>query len=231
MAESRLIYRHRLWVRITHWINVVCMTVLLMSGLQIFNAHPTLYWGNASNFDDPLAVIGVFPDWVTLPGSQWLAMGRRWHFFFAWLFVANGAVYALLAISGSHLRRDLAPSRQDLQQIGYSIRQHVRLRFPKGAEAKRYNVLQKLTYLAVLCLLCPLIVLAGLAMSPQLDAGYPWLLWLFDGRQSARTIHFVCAFALLAFVVIHLLMVLVSGVWNNIRSMITGWYDVGEEHG
>jgi len=91
--------------------------------------------------------------------------------------------------------------------------------------------LQKLTYLAVLCLLCPLIVLAGLAMSPQLDAGYPWLLWLFDGRQSARTIHFVCAFSLLAFVVVHLLMVLVSGVWNNIRSMITGWYDIGEEHG
>jgi hypothetical protein len=132
MTESRLIYRHRLWVRITHWINVVCMTVLLMSGLQIFNADPTLYWGNASNFDNPLVVIGVFPDWATLPGSQWLAMGRRWHFFFAWLFVANGAVYALLAMSGSHLRRDLAPSRQDLQQIGYSIRQHVRLRFPKG---------------------------------------------------------------------------------------------------
>jgi thiosulfate reductase cytochrome b subunit len=83
----------------------------------------------------------------------------------------------------------------------------------------------------VLCLLCPLIVTAGLAISPQLDAGYPWLLWLFDGRQSARTIHFVCAFALLAFVAIHLLMVLVSGVLNNIRSMITGWYDTGDEHG
>jgi len=79
--------------------------------------------------------------------------------------------------------------------------------------------------------LCPLIVVAGLAMSPQLDAGYPWLLWLFDGRQSARTIHFVCAFSLLAFVVIHLVMVAVSDLWNNIRSMITGWYDIGKEHG
>ena len=77
----------------------------------------------------------------------------------------------------------------------------------------------------------PLIVLAGLAMTPQLNAGYPWLVWLLDGRQSARTVHFVCAFCLLAFVVLHLLMVLVSGVWNNIRSMITGWYDIGEEHG
>ena len=64
-------------------------------------------------------------------------------------------------------------------------------------------------------------------MSPHLDAGYPWLLWIFGGRQSARTIHFVCAFSLLGFVAVHLLMVLVSGVWNNIRSMITGWYEIG----
>jgi thiosulfate reductase cytochrome b subunit len=65
-------------------------------------------------------------------------------------------------------------------------------------------------------------------MSPQLDAGYPWLLWLFGGRQSARTTHFICAFSLLGFVVVHLLIVLVSGVWNNIRSMITGWYEIGK---
>jgi cytochrome b subunit of formate dehydrogenase len=122
MINDRLIYRHRLWVRITHWINVVCMTILLMSGLQIFNAHPALYWGNASNFDHPLVAIGRFPDWATLPGSQWLAMGRRWHFFFAWLFVANGMIYTLLAIFGEHLRSDLLPSRQDLRRIGHSIR-------------------------------------------------------------------------------------------------------------
>jgi thiosulfate reductase cytochrome b subunit len=91
-------------------------------------------------------------------------------------------------------------------------------------------VLQKLAYLSVLCVLCPLILLAGLAMSPRLDAGYPWLLWIFGGRQSARTIHFICAFSLLGFVAVHLLMVLVSGVWNNIRSMITGWYDIGGMH-
>jgi thiosulfate reductase cytochrome b subunit len=231
MINGRLIYRHRLWVRVTHWVNVVCMTVLLMSGLQIFNAHPALYWGHASNFDQPLVAISGFPDWATLPGTQWLAMGRRWHFFFAWLFVANGVVYVLLAVLGGHLRRDLMPSRQDLHRIGHSIRQHLRLRFPKGTEARRYNMLQKTTYLVVLGLLCPLIVLAGLAMSPQLDAGYPWLLWLFGGRQSARTIHFVCAFSLLAFVVIHLVMVVASGLWNNIWSMVTGWYDIGEEHG
>jgi len=231
MINDRLVYRHHLWVRLTHWINVLCMTVLLMSGLQIFNAHPALYWGNTSNFGHPLITIGGFPDWATLPGRQWLAMGRRWHFFFAWLFVTSGVVYPLLAVLGGHLRDDLSLSRQDLRRIGHSIRQHLRLRFPKGTEARCYNVLQKLTCLVVLGLLCPLIVLAGLAMSPQLDAGYPWLLWVLGGRQSARTIHFVCAFLLLAFVVIHLVMVVVSGLWNNIRSMVTSWYDIGEERG
>jgi thiosulfate reductase cytochrome b subunit len=102
MTVNRRIYRHCLCVRITHWINAICMTVLLMSGLQIFNAHPALYWGNASRFDAPLADIGAFPSWATLPGSEWLAMGRRWHFFFAWLFVANGTVYTLVAILGGH---------------------------------------------------------------------------------------------------------------------------------
>jgi thiosulfate reductase cytochrome b subunit len=231
MPNGRRIYRHRFWVRLTHWVSVVCMTVLLMSGLQIFNAHPALYWGNISDFDKPFAAIGTFPDWVTLPGIQWLAMGRRWHFFFAWLFVTNGVLYALLAIASGHFRRDLVPAPSTLRQIGHSIRDHLRLRFPKGEEAKHYNVLQQLAYLAVLCVLCPLIVLAGLAMSPQLDAAYPWLLSMFGGRQSARTIHFLCAFSLLGFVIVHLLMVLVSGVWNNLRSMITGWYDTGETHG
>jgi hypothetical protein len=98
MINDRLIYRHRLWLRITHWINVACMTILLMSGLQIFNAHPALYWGDASNFDRPLIAIDGFPNWATLPGIQWLAMGRRWHFFFAWLFIVNGVVYLLLTI-------------------------------------------------------------------------------------------------------------------------------------
>ena len=124
MTVNRRIYRHRLWVRITHWINAICMTVLLMSGLQIFNAHPALYWGDASRFEAPLVEIGSFPSWATLPESQWLAMGRRWHFFVAWVFVANGAVYVLLAVLGDHFR-DLLPSQSDLRQIGHSIGQHL----------------------------------------------------------------------------------------------------------
>jgi thiosulfate reductase cytochrome b subunit len=261
-----LIYRHSVVVRITHWINVVCMTILLMSGLQIFNARPDLYWGQRSHWSHPLLAMGAektpsgktigvtkifghsftttgvlglstvdgasaergFPSWATLPAADWLAMGRRWHFFFAWLFVINGVIYALYSLLSRHLWRDLVPSRADLRHIGRSIGEHARLRFPKGEEARHYNVLQRLAYLVVLFVLVPVIILAGLTMSPTIDAGYPWLLTLFGGRQSARTIHFVCAFSLLGFVAIHIVMVLVSGVWNNLRSMVTGRYAIEE---
>ena len=269
MADNRLVYRHPLWLRITHWINVICMTGLLMSGLQIFDAHPALYWGNIATFDAPIFSIGTannaegriegitsigdhafdttgvlglsgdprdpasaraFPAWATLPSDLWLAMGRRWHFFFAWLFVLNGAVYGITSIIRRHVQRDLVPSPKELTHIPRSLWDHVRLRFPKGEEARSYNVIQKLTYLIVAFIFGPVMILAGLAMSPAMDASYPILLEIFGGRQSARTIHFILAFAFLGFVFIHLVMVLVSGVWNNLRSMITGWYDIGDDH-
>ena len=103
---------------------------------------------------------------------------------------------------------------------------HARLRFARGEEARRYNVLQRLAYLIILFVVLPLLVLAGLAMSPGLDAAFPGLTAVFGGRQSARTVHFVCAFILTGFVVVHVLMVLLSGLWNNLRSMITGWYAI-----
>ena len=263
------IYRHSALVRVTHWINVLCLAGLLMSGLQIFNAHPALYWGKASDFDRPLLSIeakeddeqqrpaGVttifghafdttglfglsagpdgedaevaFPSWITVPGYRDLATGRRWHFLFAWLLVLNGAVYLISGFFSGHFRRDLMPDSGQLRHIGRSIADHVRLRFPEGEEAKRYNVLQKLSYLVVIFVLLPVMVLAGLTMSPALDAAFPWLAPLFGGRQSARTVHFILANLIVLFFLIHVVMVLLSGVWNNIRSMVTGRYDI-ENH-
>ena len=256
-------YRHSAVVRATHWINAVALLVLLMSGLQIFNAHPALYLGSISDFDHPVLVIGTeqkpdgsargvvqafghtldttgvlglsrgrggvasaraFPAWMTLPPWQSLAEGRRFHFFFAWIFVINTLVYAAWALLGGHVRRDLLPSWRDLRAIPHEIRQHARLRFPTGEAARRYNVLQRLTYLVVIFVLFPALVLAGLAMSPRMDAAFPQLLTLFGGRQTARTVHFIAAFSLLAFVLVHLAMVVLSGAWNNVRSMVTGRY-------
>jgi thiosulfate reductase cytochrome b subunit len=153
-------------------------------------------------------------------------MSRRWHFFFAWVFVVNGVLYALFALFSGHFRRDLAPTRRDLRSIGRSVVDHALLRFPKGEEAAHYNVLQKLSYLVVVFGLGLLIVATGLTMSPWIDAAYPQLLDVFGGRQSARTIHFATAFAFVGFFIIHILMVLLSGPWNNLRSIITGRYRI-----
>ena len=261
----RRIYRHRLPVRVMHWINVICLTILLMSGLQIFNAHPALYWGQGSSFDKPWVSIGAaqsangtvgvtriagrsfdtdgvlgaskvgdastptargFPSWATIPGPQWLSMGRHWHFFFAWLFVINGLCYVGYAFFSGHLRRNLVPTRDELRRIGGSIKDHLLLRHPTGDAAKRYNVLQNLAYLGVIFGLLPLVVIAGMAMSPWLDAVWPGWVELLGGRQSARTLHFLAAFGLLLFVLVHVAEVLISGVWNHLRSMITGWYEL-----
>lgn len=88
-------------------------------------------------------------------------------------------------------------------------------------------MLQQLTYLMVVFVLFPLMILTGLTMSPGIDSAVPQLLTLFGGRQTARLIHFFVASSLTFFVIVHLVMVLASGVWNNLRSMITGWYDLG----
>jgi thiosulfate reductase cytochrome b subunit len=258
--------RHSLAVRVMHWINLLALALLLMSGLQIFNAHPALYWGQSSYDGDPplLALdaergadgrlvgitrvfgrafdttgwLGVskaadgtpvargFPTWATVPGPQWLAMGRRWHFFFAWVLVVNGVAYLAWSIASRHLARDLAPTGADWRSIPRSIADHLLLRHPKGEAAKRYNVLQKLAYLGVIFGLLPLMVLAGLAMSPWLDTAIPGWVGLFGGRQAARTIHFVIAWLLVGFVAVHVFEVVVSGLVNNLRSMITGRYDV-----
>jgi len=226
MPLKTRIYRHSVGVRVTHWVNVICLAGLLMSGLQIFNAHPALYWGEASNFDQPLLSGFVFPGWITVPEYRDLATGRRWHFFFAWLFVLNGAMYLLSGFLTRHIGRDLVPDGAQMRNIGKSIADHVRFHFPEGDEARRYNVLQKLSYLVVIFGLLPVMVLAGLAMSPALNAQFPWLLAAFGGRQSARTVHFVVANLIVLFAFVHVFMVIVSGLWNNVRSMITGRYHV-----
>jgi len=168
-----------------------------------------------------------FPGWMTIPSYQDLATGRRWHFFFAWLLALNGLLYVVNLLAGRHLR-DFLPSPRELRSIPASIWSHARLRFPKGDEALHYNVLQKLAYLTVIIAL-PILVLAGLTMSPAIDAAFPWLVSLFGGRQSARAIHFILAWGLVGFVVVHVVMVLVSGVVNNMISMITGRYAIEEE--
>jgi thiosulfate reductase cytochrome b subunit len=230
LADGRIaVYRHPLMVRVTHWVNALCLLVLLLSGLQILNAHPALYWGNTSVFDHPFIAFGsgrgpAISHWLTLPGWQDLAGGRRWHFFFAWLFVLNGLFYVVYVLSSRRVSQVLAPTKSQLRHIGESIREHLRLHFPHGEEARQYNVLQKLSYLVVLFGLLPLMVLTGLTMSPGMDARLHFLTEVFGGRQSARTIHFLTAMALVLFFFIHMIAVVAAGPLTELRSIITGWF-------
>jgi thiosulfate reductase cytochrome b subunit len=260
-----MVQRHSLLTRAAHWTNALAMGILLMSGLQILNAHPSLYWGQtgfepqtawfniASSEESPpqgvlqigrtvfhtTGVLGVvqsgghavkkaFPDWLTIPRYRDLGAGRRWHFFFAWILVVNGLIYLIATVLTGHLKRDLLPRFGELapKQLAAQLWSRLRLRLPKRGSANSYNSLQKLSYLAVIFGLGPLIVLSGLTMSPGLNAAMPFLVDLFGGRQSARSIHFIAANLLVLFFLAHIAALIAAGVWNELRSMITGRYRV-----
>jgi Ni/Fe-hydrogenase b-type cytochrome subunit len=258
-----VVKRHRLSTRLWHWLNVVAVFVMLMSGLMIFNAHPRLYWGEyGANFDHAWLEIGstategylrigpvqlpttgvlghwtdgdgivrrrAFPHWATIPSNYSLAAGRRWHLAFAWVLVLGLLAYWAISLINRHAQRDLTPRLAELRpsHLWRDIKQHARLRFPTGEAALRYNTLQKLSYFGVIFVLLPLLVLTGLTMSPGMAASWSWLLDLFGGRQSARSIHFICAMLIVLFVLVHLAMVVAAGPLNEVRSMITGWYRV-----
>ncbi len=261
------IYRHTFLVRLTHWINALTVFLMIGSGLNIFNAHPRLFWGKAgSELDRPFLSIGsivtphgmrgvtvigplrfdttgilglskagndwttrAWPSWLTVPSYQDLADARHWHFFFAWVLVVNGAVYLLWSLLIRHVQRDLWPTSGDIRSIPRSVLDHLRLKHPTGEAAKRYNVLQRLAYLGLIGLVIGMVA-TGLTMSPGFDAVAPWLLDVFGGRQSARSLHFIFASLIAAFIVVHLIEVVLAGPVNEVRSMITGRYVVPPEH-
>jgi thiosulfate reductase cytochrome b subunit len=255
--KGPLIYRQRIWTRATHWVWAVCLFFLLLTGLQIFNAHPSLHIGKEAGFDydnafleigsrqvgdevrgvtnlfgaefDTTGFLGAsggearaFPAALTIPSYQSLATGRVIHFFFAWLLVGTLAIWLVASALNGHLRQ-LFISGRDLRALPRDIADHARLRFHHTRE---YNVLQKIAYAGVLFVLLPLMILTGLSMSPGFNAFAPWLLDVFGGRQTARTIHFIAMAALVGFFVIHMLMILAAGPLNELRSIVTGWYRI-----
>lgn len=255
MPQGPLVYRQRLLTRLTHWVWAASLFVLMLTGLQIFNAHPSLHIGKEAGFQydnaileigavqdgdalrgvtrlfgvefDTTGVLGIsggearaIPAALTIPSYQSLATGRVIHFFFAWVLVATLAVWLVASALNGHLRQ-LIPTLSDLKALPRDLIDHARLRFHHGAS---YNVLQKFAYASVLFLALPLMILTGLSMSPGFNAAAPWLLDLFQGRQTARTIHFLTMLALLGFFAVHMAMILLAGPLNEMRSIVTGWY-------
>ncbi|RZJ40741.1 MAG: DUF4405 domain-containing protein [Brevundimonas sp.] len=227
LSGSRVaIWRHPATVRITHWINVAVLVVLIMSGLNILMAHPHLYWGLRSTFADPWLSPPAPPGWLMLPSGRDLATARSWHFLFAWLFVTNGLIYLAWGVISRRFGRRLWPTKADLRDLPHSVVEHARFDFPKDDRARVYNVIQKLTYLAMILIVLPMMLITGLSMSPGFNAIGGVLLEIMGGRQSARTLHFISAGLIVGFILIHVGLVIWTGLANNMRAMITGWFRI-----
>jgi len=206
----RPVYEHPYVVRLCHWANAVTLTVMTMSGLQIFTAFPSF------GAKIPQAnVIDSIPDAYRLGG--WLGGALQWHFTFMWLFAGGGLLYAVAQIASGHFRTVLIRPR-DLAGV-WPMARHYFLFGPKPPSTGQYNPLQKLAYTSALAFGL-LSVLTGLVMfkAAQLSA----LGWFFGGYHNVRLIHFLSMCGLLAFIPGHLIMVVLHG-WDNFASMITGW--------
>jgi thiosulfate reductase cytochrome b subunit len=267
-VAGQRVYRHSVTARVTHWLWALALLVLVMSGLQIFNASPQLDASDKSDsarrvlsFDARQAADGstvgtttifghtfitthvfgytddgaggqaerAFPAAVTLPGSQDLAAGRVWHFFFGWVLVLSIVVYIVVGAVRKDLR-ELILRPSDIPKLLPMQLYYLRLRKdppPHGT----YNPLQKAAYTVVLFVFLPLIIFTGLALSPGVDAIAGPLTWLLGGRQFARTWHFTLMVLLIGYFCTHMVLVFSTGAWNNIKSMITGWYRLKEHDG
>jgi thiosulfate reductase cytochrome b subunit len=223
--------RHSALVRVTHWITTLAFLALLVSGVEILLSHPRFYWGETGNvltaplFQLPIpasrSTVPTGYDYVLPDQNGW---SRYLHFQSAWVAVWTGLLYLAWGLFTGHFRRNLLPARDDLSPKGLSIviARHLRFTPASVAEAWSYNVLQRLTYLLVIFVLFPLVIWTGLAMSPAIASAMPAVVTLLGGQQSARTIHFFVSVFLVLFLLMHVIMVCLSGFRNRMRAMVTG---------
>jgi thiosulfate reductase cytochrome b subunit len=230
--------RHAGFVRVTHWLTVVCFLVLLVTGGEIVISHPRFYWGETGNVNmRPLFSIPIPSSRDTVPTGYGYVMpdqngwSRYLHFQTAWVLVLTGLVYLLAGLWTGHFRKNLVPEPGKRGWLAYAARiaQYLRRAPPDAAEAFSYNVLQRTAYVLVIFVLFPLVIWTGLALSPAFDSAFPPAVDLLGGRQSARTLHFFVSGALVLFLVVHVTMIALSGFWSRMRAMITGRVIVPEE--
>jgi thiosulfate reductase cytochrome b subunit len=189
---------HPLWLRVTHWINVLAVVLLVGSGWEIYNASPLFPF--------------TFPKSITLGG--WLAGALLWHFAAMWLLAVNGLVYIVLGLATGRFRRRLLPLRPN--EVVDDARLALRGRLPHD-DLSVYNAIQKLLYLGVI-VAGVVIVLSGLAMWKPVQLW--WLAALFGGYEAARYVHFFAMAAIVGFSVVHIVMAVV--VPKSLRAIITG---------
>ena len=231
--------RHTGLIRATHWITVISFVALLVTGVEILISHPRFYWGEVGNsLTHPLFKIPIPSSRSTVPSGYGYVLtdqngwSRYLHFEAAWALMLAGLVYFIYGLWTRHFRRNLFPAPADRTWAAFRrvVARHLRLLPPDEADARSYNVLQRITYLLVVFVLFPLVIWTGLAMSPSFNSAVPWAVNALGGRQSARTVHFLVSVSLVLFLVVHVLMIAITGFTSRMREMITGGAARSEEH-
>jgi len=223
--------RHSAAVRVTHWLTTVAFLALLLTGGEIVLSHPRFYWGETGNVNmRPWLNLHLPSSRDTVPTGYGYVLpdqngwSRYLHFEAAWLAVGTGLFYLLYGLFSGHFRRNLLPASSDLslKALAASSVKHLRFARPGPDEAWSYNVLQRLTYLAVIFVLFPLMIWTGLAMSFGFDAAFPLGVRLLGGHQTARSLHFLVTILLVVFLLVHVVMIFVAGFRDRMRAMIAG---------
>ena len=231
IPASTVTKRHSALVRFTHWITAVCFLALLVSGIEILISHPRFYWGETGNINmTPLFKIPIPASRSMVPTGYGYVLpdqngwSRYLHFQTAWALVLTGLLYVIWSLFSGHLWTALLPRGADLswRSIATTCADHLRFKRPSEDEAWSYNLLQRLTYLAVIFVLFPLVIWTGLAMSPAVVSAFPSVVTVLGGQQSARTIHFFVSVFLLLFLLVHIAMICIAGFGSRMRAMIQG---------
>lgn len=223
--------RHARFVRITHWVATIAILALLVSGIEVVLSHPRFYWGEVGNVNTtPLFAIPVPSSRSTVPTSYSFRLpdqngwSRYLHFEAAWLVLFVGFAYVVAGVRSGHFRKNLVPPAADRswRALQSAIGEHLRFATTAFGDPWSYNALQRLSYIAVVFVLFPLLIWTGLAMAPAFTAIFPPAVTLLGGRQSARTLHFFLTIALVMFTLVHVTMIILAGFRARVRAMITG---------
>jgi methionine sulfoxide reductase catalytic subunit len=231
------------WVRGTHLANILFLSLMLRSGLQILGAWPKFYWKDdctpgtewlklsrkvmptdrlwtSKDEAEPL------PGWVALPGGYGLGLGRHWHFAVALGWLLNGIVYvALLFISANWWW--LVPTSWGIFPAAWhSLTLYFTGHLAPPLPGQPFNALQKLAYFFIVFILPPIQVATGLAMSPAWIGRFPWYLRPFGGKQGARSIHFVGLCLFIGFTIVHTIIVIIHDVRGELPAIVFGQYGV-----
>lgn len=228
-----------IWLRLNHYINILFIGLVIRSGIQIIGAHPRFYWSDDSNparnwikftkkkipkgklwtsMDEEVPVSPV----LALPGEDNLGLGRHWHFFSVIFWVLNGIIYVVALFTTGEWARLIPTSWDIVPRAWNTFLTYITFHIPPASEFRPYDPLQQLTYAAVVFLLGPFLIATGAAMSPAIEARFPWYPRLFGGRQSARSLHFLGMIAFVLFTILHTALVLIVHFQDNIRSIVLG---------